>query len=70
MLFNVVPLDCGKCCITDRQPASQTSGTHLDMIRPQNDPPTEAVAQVDDSHTAAEADDTGEGGPERHNQDL
>lgn len=47
-----------------------TSSTHLDVIRSQNDPPTEAVAQVDDSHTAAEANDTGEGGPERHDQDL
>lgn len=47
-----------------------SSDTHLDMIRSQNDPATEAVAQIDDSHTAAEANDTGEGGSERHDQDL
>lgn len=76
VLFNVVPLGCGKCCIRDPskvycvQSSVITSNTHLDMIRSQNDPPTEAVAQIDDSHTAAEANDTGEGGSECHDQDL
>lgn len=47
-----------------------TSNAHLDVIRPQNDPATEAVAQIDDSHTAAEANHTGEGCSECHDQDL
>ena len=40
------------------------------MIRPQDDPAAEAVAQVDDRHAAAEADDVGESSTEGHNQDL
>lgn len=43
---------------------------HLDMIWSQNDPPTEAVAQIDDSHTAAEPDHIRESCSERHDQDL
>lgn len=40
------------------------------MVGPQDDPAAEAVAQVDDRHTAAEADDVGESSTEGHNQDL
>lgn len=43
---------------------------YLDVVRAQHDPPTEAVAQIDDGHAAAEADDVGEGHPERDNEDL
>lgn len=48
----------------------RSSDTHLDVIRSQDDPAAEAVAQVDDGHAAAEANDAGEGGAERHDQDL
>lgn len=40
------------------------------MVRAQYDPPAEAVAQVDDSHTAAEADHVGEGDPHGHYENL
>jgi len=40
------------------------------MVWSQHDPSTEAVAQVDDSHAAAEADDVREGHPQRDDEDL
>lgn len=40
------------------------------MVGPQDDPATEAVAQVNDSHAAAEAHDTGQGHPQRGDEDL
>lgn len=43
---------------------------HLDVVGSQHDPAAEAVAQVDDGHAAAEADDVGEGHPQRHDEDL
>lgn len=43
---------------------------HLDVVRPQHDPSTEAVAQVDDGHAAAETDDVWEGHPQRNDEDL
>ena len=43
---------------------------YLDVIGPQHDPATEAVAQVDDSHTAAEPDHVGERSSQGHDQDL
>lgn len=43
---------------------------HLDVIRSQDDPATEAVAQVDDGHAAAEPNDVRKGCSESHDQDL
>lgn len=43
---------------------------HLDVVGPQDDPAAETVTQVDDGHTAAEADDVGEGSAQRDDQDL
>lgn len=40
------------------------------MVRSQNDPATEAVAQIDDSHTAAEPNHIGERCSKCHDQDL
>lgn len=56
--------------LTVRNENVVTGNTHLDVIRPQNDPATEAVAQIDDSHAAAEANHTGEGSSQCHDQDL
>lgn len=43
---------------------------YLHMIGPQHDPATEAVAQVDDSHAAAEAHDAGQSHPQCGDEDL
>lgn len=43
---------------------------YLDMVWSQDDPATEAVAQIDDGHTAAEPNNVRKGCSERHNQDL
>lgn len=52
-------------------PVLQNGGClYLDVIGPQHDPAAEAVAQVDDSHTAAEPDHVGERSSQGHNQDL
>lgn len=52
-------------------PVLQNGGClYLDVIGPQHDPATEAVAQVDDSHTAAEPDHVGERSSQGHDQDL
>lgn len=40
------------------------------MVWSQDDPATEAVAQIDDSHAAAEPDNIWKGCSESHNQDL
>ena len=43
---------------------------YLHMVGPQHDPATEAIAQVDDSHTAAEAHDAGQGHSQCGDEDL
>ena len=43
---------------------------YLHVVGPQHDPATEAIAQVDDSHTAAETHDAGQGHPQRGNENL
>lgn len=43
---------------------------HLDMVRSQDDPATEAVAQINDGHTEAEANHIGERYSERDDQNL
>lgn len=43
---------------------------HLDMVWSQDDPATEAVAQIDDSHTAAEPNNIGESCSKCHDKDL
>lgn len=43
---------------------------HLDMVRSQDDPAAEAVAQIDDGHAAAEPNDVGKSCSECHDQDL
>lgn len=40
------------------------------MVWSQDDPATKAVAQVDDSHAAAEPNNIWKGCSESHNQDL
>lgn len=40
------------------------------MVGPQHDPATEAIAQVDDSHTAAEAHDAGQGHSQCGDEDI
>ena len=40
------------------------------MVGPQHDPAAEAIAQIDDGHTAAEAHDAGQGHPQRGDEDL
>lgn len=47
-----------------------SSSPYLHMVGPQDNPATEAIAQVDDSHTAAETHDTGQCHTQRGNQDL
>lgn len=46
------------------------SFVYLDMVRTQDDPATEAVAKIDDGHTAAEPDYIRERCPKSHDQDL
>lgn len=46
------------------------SSPYLHMVGSQDNPATEAIAQVDDSHTAAETHDTGQCHTQRGNQDL
>ena len=46
------------------------SGVHLDVVRSQDDPATEAVSQIDDGHAAAEPDHIGERCSKCHDQDL
>lgn len=43
---------------------------HLDVVRSQDDPATEAVAQINDGHAAAEPNDVRKSCSESHNQDL
>ena len=43
---------------------------YLHVVGPQHDPAAEAIAQIDDGHTAAEAHDAGQGHPQRGNEDL
>lgn len=43
---------------------------YLHMVGPQHDPAAEAIAQIDDGHTAAEAHDAGQGHPQRGDEDL
>lgn len=43
---------------------------YLHVVGPQHDPATEAIAQVDDGHAAAEAHDTGQSHPQRGNENL
>lgn len=40
------------------------------MVGSQDNPATEAIAQVDDGHTATETHDTGQRHPQRGDQDL
>lgn len=54
----------------DPTPHQRDPEQHLDMVRSQHDPPAEAVAQVDDGHAAAEADDVQEGHPQRDDENL
>lgn len=46
------------------------SSPYLHMVGSQDNPATEAIAQVDDSHTAAETHDTGQCHTQCGNQDL
>lgn len=46
------------------------ASSYLHMVGPQHDPAAEAIAQVDDSHAAAEAHDAGQGYPQCGNEDL
>lgn len=43
---------------------------YLCMIRPQHDPSTEAISQINGRRAAAEADDVRKSSSQRHNQDL
>ena len=43
---------------------------YLHVVGPQHDPAAEAIAQIDDGHTAAEAHDAGQGHPQRGDEDL
>lgn len=43
---------------------------YLHMVGAQHDPATEAIAQVDDSHTTAETHDAGQGHPQCGNENL
>lgn len=43
---------------------------YLHMVGPQHNPATEAIAQVDDSHTAAETHDAGQGHPQCGDENL
>lgn len=53
----------------ERHPQVRAS-PYLHVVGPQHDPATEAIAQIDDGHTAAEAHNAGQGHPQRGDEDL
>lgn len=51
-------------------PSPALASPYLHVVGPQHNPAAETIAQVDDSHTAAEAHDAGQGHPQCGDEDL
>lgn len=62
---HVVPVNKGEQALRHHG-----QGAELDMVRSQDDPATEAVAQINDGHTEAEANHIGERYSERDDQNI